>query len=379
MLFSAALIVRNEEQYLEQCLASLQDLVDEIVVVDTGSTDRTKEIALEHAARVVDFTWCDDFAAARNHALSQAQGAWVLYIDADERARRGQAALLREMLKDPEFIAYTVQLYPHPTSTAYPELRIFRNDPRIRFRGRIHERIWPAIERYQSERGGRIGACGLAIDHEGYQSDQQRKHLRNLPLLRRELREDPSRVYCWCHLADIHAELGKGHSARRAWMKALEIVRRRQQVRPDDCLPYLGLAQWQFESQQDPQPLLQEGLRRFPTNLQLHWLQGKVLMASKRFEDAIPVFEYLIDCGKTGDFEHAISYDRRLLAELPLSHLAACHFELKDYAQSGRYFDLAAEIAPENLEYRVKRELCAMLSRTHGSAVREPESRARRS
>jgi hypothetical protein len=78
------LIVRNEEQTLGRCLDSVRGLADEIVVVDTGSTDATRQIATERRARVVEFPWCDDFAAARNESLRQATGRWVLWLDADE-------------------------------------------------------------------------------------------------------------------------------------------------------------------------------------------------------------------------------------------------------------------------------------------------------
>jgi len=374
MLFSAALIVKNEEKLLEQCLRSLQGLVDEIVVVDTGSTDRTQAIALEYGARLYDFKWRNDFAAARNHALNQVRGQWVLYIDADERVRPGQDAQLRGKLEDPAFFAYTVHLHPRPAATAYSELRIFRNDPRIRFRGRIHENIRPGIDLYRSQLGGQIGTSGLTIDHEGYESDQHRKHQRNLPLLRMALREEPDRVYCWCDLANIYAALGKDRNAKKAWKRALDIVRGKKRLRADDCLPYLGLAQWKLKSRQDPLPLLKEALSRFPANLQLHWLRGKALMASNQFEEAISVFDHLIACGKTGHYDHSISYDQRLLEELPLSHLAVCHFQLKDYAASGRYFELAAKSAPENLEYRVKLELCTKLDRASTSTAPGAES-----
>jgi len=374
MLFSAALIVKDEEKLLGQCLRSIQGLVDEIVVVDTGSTDCTRAIAVEHGARLYDFQWCDDFAAARNYALEQVRSQWVLYIDADEHVRPANAASLREMLEDPDFVAFNVQLHPRPTSTAYPELRIFRSDPRIRFQGRIHENIWPGIERYRSQHGGQIGASGLTIDHEGFEGDQQGKHHRNLRLLRMALRDEPDRVYCWCHLADIHAALGEDRDAHDAWNRALDIVRGKKQLRADDCLPYLGLAQWQLKSGQDVLPLLDEALSRFPANLQLLWLRGKALMAGNCFEDAISVFEHLVASGKTGHYDRRIAYDQRLLGELPLSLLAACHFQLKDYAASGRYFQLAAKSAPENLEYRVKLELCRKLDCTGLSTNKGSES-----
>lgn len=374
MLFSAALIVKNEEKHIEQCLHSLQGLADEIVVVDTGSTDRTSAIALEYGARLLNFKWRNDFAAARNFALSQVKGKWVLYIDADELVRPGQADQLREKLQDPAFIAYTVQLHPHPASTAYPELRIFRSDPRIRFRGRIHENIMPGIDLYRSQDGGQIGESGLTIDHKGFEADQHRKHLRNLPLLRMALREEPGRIYCWCHLANIYAALGKDRIARKTWKRALGIVRGRTRLRADDCLPYLDLIQWKLKHRNDPQPLLKEALSRFPDNLQLHWLHGKTLMARHQFEDAIHVFEQMLSRVKAGHYNQAIAYDRRLLGETPLSSLAACHFQLKDYTSSGHYYGLAAKSAPENLEYRVKQELCTKLDCTGSPTAQGPES-----
>ena len=84
-MISLTLIVRDEEANLPACLDSARDLFDEIVVVDTGSTDRTIELARERGARIVPFAWCDDFAAARNAGVEAAKGEWILWLDADER------------------------------------------------------------------------------------------------------------------------------------------------------------------------------------------------------------------------------------------------------------------------------------------------------
>ncbi|MGR5962053.1 glycosyltransferase family 2 protein [Bacillus paranthracis] len=81
---SACLIVKNEEDMLGKCLQSLRGYIDDIVVVDTGSTDMTKEIAKEFTDKVYDFKWMNDFAVARNFATSKASGEWILAIDADE-------------------------------------------------------------------------------------------------------------------------------------------------------------------------------------------------------------------------------------------------------------------------------------------------------
>src|SRR3954471_21348325 len=96
-LLSACLIVRDEERDLPRCLAALASVADEIVVHDTGSTDRTREIAKAAGATVIDGTWTDDFAAARNTALAACTGEWILHVDADE-VLEAEAGALRDWL-----------------------------------------------------------------------------------------------------------------------------------------------------------------------------------------------------------------------------------------------------------------------------------------
>src|SRR5580658_1616487 len=100
MRVSLCMIVRNEEANLPPCLASVAGLTDEVVVVDTGSHDRTKEIALAHGARVFDFAWCDDFSAARNESLRHARGDWVLWLDADDRVTAENRMRLQKLLRE---------------------------------------------------------------------------------------------------------------------------------------------------------------------------------------------------------------------------------------------------------------------------------------
>ena len=109
---SAAMIVRDEEAFLPNCLQSIHATVDEIVVVDTGSRDATKAVARRFGARVFDFAWRDDFAARRNHAIDQATGDWILYIDADERLRPIDPAYLRGMLSDTSKVGYQMRFFP---------------------------------------------------------------------------------------------------------------------------------------------------------------------------------------------------------------------------------------------------------------------------
>lgn len=362
MLLSACLIVKNEEKFLEGCLLSLDGLVDEIVVVDTGSTDRTREIAAAHDARLHDFPWRDDFAAARNHALDLARGEWILYIDADERLRPASRPAFSAQLANRWYAAYYVLLHPRPGFTAYWEMRLFRNDSRIRFRGIIHENIWPGIHAYRVAQGGRIGRSSLVLDHEGYERDQQAKHQRNLPLLRRALAEDPSKVFNWCHLATIYTSLGKDRLADKAWKGGLAVARKRPRSQSgEDSLPYVGLIERLLARSRPATRLLAEALERFPRNHQFQWLRGTTLMRARRYREAIPVFERLVACGQSGEIDRSLAYDARIFDVFAYDSLAACHFKLGTYATAQRYFELAATRDPDKLEYRVKARLCAWL------------------
>ena len=128
------MIVRDEAHVIEACLRSLVGKVDEIVVVDTGSCDDTVEKALRFPIRLHRFDWCDDFSAARNFALEQAKGDWILYIDADELFEVPEAETLDAVLADTGKVAWDLRFYPRIDWTPYAEPRLFRNDPRIRFR-----------------------------------------------------------------------------------------------------------------------------------------------------------------------------------------------------------------------------------------------------
>src|SRR5258708_38958708 len=101
---SLCMIVRDEERFLAGALESARGCVDELIVVDTGSQDRTRAIAAEQGARVLDFAWCDDFSAARNVGLEAARGTHILVLDADERLAGRPAQALRRAIADPRLL-----------------------------------------------------------------------------------------------------------------------------------------------------------------------------------------------------------------------------------------------------------------------------------
>ncbi len=360
-LVSATLIVRNEERFLDGCLDSLQGFADEIILVDTGSTDATHAIAEKRGIAVHSFPWNDDFSAARNHALGLARGQWILYIDADERVTSGTSAV-RTTLQDQSNLGFQVLLTPRVGATPYWILRLWRNLPSIRFRGIIHENIWPALLEYQAARGGTIGNVALEMEHFGYEDNHARKNDRNLPLLEKALAVDPDRIFSWCHLASIHLDQGRPDDAAVAWRKAIEIVRHRKYSIHDDTLPWVGLIQLEMNQLEmtrkgDALELLEEALARFPSDLQFPWLKGRFLMERDRFAEAIPFFERLAQAGETGLFSRDASYDVRMLGVLAYENLATCHFRLNGWKEAARYYDLALAKEPQRMDLRAKRSV----------------------
>lgn len=358
---SAALIVKNEERFLEGCLRSLVGVIDEVVVVDTGSDDQSKEIARSLGAHVHEYPWTGDFAAARNESLRLCHSDWILYIDADERVREGFGSGLNELLADTAKVGYYVRFHVRPGFSPYRELRIFRNDSLVRFQGVIHENIWPGIRSRQAERGGEIGECGLVLEHLGYEGDQRHKHQRNLPLLLESLEKDPDKVFNWCHLARVYEGLGEEQQAERAWRTGIEVVRRKEIIQPGDSFPYLGLIEWYMARETDATMLLEEAAELFPGNLQVTWNYGRQLMKSGHYEQAVPLFRELLGRDEE-DLDLWVGYDRRLFGVLAYDSLATCYFRLDRHTEAERYYRMAADSEPDKQEYRLKQHICARLA-----------------
>ena len=193
---SVLLITKNEEKFIGQCLSSVKDLADQIVVVDTGSTDRTVEIAKEHGAEVHSFTWCDDFSAARNAALEHVTGDWVLMLDADEELSPESRAVLQAHQADAGVIAWRLPIVDIGREDEGHSFvpRLFRNAPALFFVGRVHEQVFSSIEVRRQEWGldNRLGEATLI--HHGYTKEMMRdrnKIERNLHLLERAVEELP--------------------------------------------------------------------------------------------------------------------------------------------------------------------------------------------
>jgi tetratricopeptide (TPR) repeat protein len=359
-LLSAALIVRDEERYLEACLRSLGNRVDEIVVVDTGSLDRSREIARDFGARVLERAWTGDFAAARNASVDAARGEWVLYVDADETVVAFDRAQVERDLVDPHRICYTVLFRPGAGYTRYREYRLFRNRPDLRFRGIIHESLIPALDALRAREGVEIGASAIALDHRGYGAHAGHKHARDIPLLRGRLRAELGHVYSWAHLGSALLAAGDEAGAEDAWQHGIEVVRALALRSLADSLPHLHLARFLLDRGRDAREVLDEGCRLFPDNHALAWLAARRLVEAGRYENAMPLFARLSALDPDRLDTGALAYDTSIFGAHAHAALGLCAFRLGRFAESAAHYAHAEALAPGNAAIRTKRLFAAV-------------------
>ncbi|MFQ4144323.1 tetratricopeptide repeat protein [Chlorogloeopsis sp. ULAP02] len=210
------MIVKNEERVLPKCLGSVKNVVDEMVVLDTGSSDRTPQIAQKFGATVHHFQWCNDFSAARNAALKYVTGDWILVLDADESLTQKIVPQLREAMHSEEYLLINllrqeVGAVQSPYSLVS---RLFRNHPKIRFSRPYHALVDDSVtEILRQEPHWQIGYLqGVAILHSGYQKSaitQSNKHFKAQKAMEEFLATHPHDPYVCSKLGALYVETGK--------------------------------------------------------------------------------------------------------------------------------------------------------------------------
>jgi tetratricopeptide (TPR) repeat protein len=223
---SVCMIVKNEAAALPGTLGAVRPWVDEIVVVDTGSTDATREVARAHGARVIDWAWRDDFAAARNESLRHATGDWILVLDADEVLGPASGPALRQACETApsEVAGYNVKIVcPREGDGGLVRLnwfpRLFRNLPGIRFEGVIHEQVIASLAAH-----GAVVDSAVEALHSGYTltpAQMRAKAERNVRLLERQLREEPDYAPGWFQLAETYVLVDRLDDAIAAYRRCL--------------------------------------------------------------------------------------------------------------------------------------------------------------
>jgi len=212
---SLCMIVRDNETTIGPALESIRPWVDEIIVVDTGSKDNTREICRQYGAELHEFPWCDDFSAARNESLKHARGEWIFWMDSDDTISIECGQRLRALADGPhaeQVLGYVMQVHCPGSGedgdlnvTAVDHVKLIRNRSDLRFEGRIHEQLLPAIRRANGE----VALTDIYVRHSGSDHSPagwQRKLDRDLRILNRELGDAPNHPFVLFNLGMTYAD-----------------------------------------------------------------------------------------------------------------------------------------------------------------------------
>lgn len=273
---SGCLIVRDEASFLEECLARLWKAVDEIVVVDTGSTDNTVNIAQRMGARVYHHQWKDDFAEARNVALGYATHPWIFVIDADEYIDESTLGLLDE-LASPKADAYFVDVVNFPDDddnrTISHHVSIFRNRPDFRYSGAIHEAITPSIVRA----GGSLAHLPIRVLHYGYDPDvraRKNKLDRNRAIILKQLRKqsnDPMLNYYMAQECSVASDF---EGAVKYYRRALWAAWPRKASFAPAAAVRLVIALWHLSRWDEAYEVVEQYKPLYPDYTDLYYIEG---------------------------------------------------------------------------------------------------------
>ena len=306
------MIVRNEDRFLRDALTSVEGVVDELCIVDTGSTDGTVAIAESFGASVSFISWRDDFAWARNRALERATGAWILVLDADERLAPESIAHLRALRHTkPDGRGRWIWCRNFSdagrgtVASTNAIIRIFPNDPAVRYRGAIHE--------YVSVAGtdGTIPAASspIEIHHFGYQPEimaSRNKAHRNFRVSRTAFEAHPDDAVHVYNYAMSALLAGERDIAREQFERVVEHTRSTPRGFRPTALATLSGLYTEAGRSADALAAADECVAIVATLPDGHFARGRALAGQQRYKEARAAFERAIEAGSSAGFEHFV-------------------------------------------------------------------------
>jgi len=288
---SLCMIVKNEEIFLDTALKSINSLLglDDIVVVDTGSTDRTKEIAIENGAKVFNFEWCDDFSAARNFAAVKASNDWIFYIDADEEVIDVDYDDLQRFLANTKAVGM-IKLTDINSKRQSSLARLF-NRSNYSFEGSIHEQLRAIDGRSNIS----VKDVKISMLHHGYLPEYDKvnaKLERNERLLLKELKKQPKNPY-------LLYQLGKSNFCNdRDLNKACDYFRKALAAGVDtninytyDLIECYGYALLNTEQYETALVLRDEFYPNYNDNVYFRFLSAHIYQNNGMFIEAVESYE----------------------------------------------------------------------------------------
>lgn len=292
---SLCMIVRNEEKCLEKCLSSIGNFVDEIIVVDTGSTDGTIEIAKKFTNKVFYHNWNNDFSEARNFSLSKATSDYILVLDADEYIKNPEG-LLTDLENDKDCYIFEIQnLLSNGSSYIHRAYRMFRNHRGLLFTNKLHEQI-----NLSAIPNASIAESSVTILHTGYLSTifkEKEKDVRNLKIIEEAVKLNPNH-YNLYNLGRSQFTLANYKDAVESFTKSYNL--NKQSVYMPDLLNKLSLCLMELNRYEDALKIVKDAIEYFPNEVELFFTKGQICLNLNYLMDARESFEQCLKIGDQG-------------------------------------------------------------------------------
>lgn len=337
------MIVKNEEKVLERCLNSVKDVIEEIIIVDTGSTDKTKEIALKFTDIVYDFEWTESFADARNFAQSKAKGEWIFVMDADEFVETDNLQSFIDELKDinkSNIDAYAVKIYNFSGNRGesivqHNSIRVYRNESSISYYRKIHEQL----EKKDGELI--VDSSILVLYHSGYLKSvikEKNKNKRNTELIEKELKISGETGFDYFNLGNEYLSQGMTEKALDSYIVAY-------QKKPDIryswvsyCLIQIVNCLYELNRYQDALKVISDAELIYQESPDFRCIRAMIYLKQKRLDDAALVLEELVN-NKQSYQRFITSID--FLEYRPHQMLGSIYKDIKEYEKSTYHFSKA--------------------------------------
>jgi glycosyltransferase involved in cell wall biosynthesis len=346
-IVSACLIVRNEETLLPRCLDNIRGAVDEIIVVDTGSEDRSVEIARSFGAKVHEHPWEGNFSKHRNQSLSYACGDWILILDADEEMFSQDAARIKTVVAETQADYLFLQCYDlnrrGTVRGVFNQIRLFRNRMGIHYEGRIHNQLRVA---------GKGEVTRLRFRHHGYDLSPEKmeeKHRRTTSLLLEKLREEPDNALCRMQLSTSYSLRGEYEKAIEEGMHAILLLQARGDHDPHFATAFFNVAHGHFMlgRPDEAEEFCLAGLRHFDKDLNAYHFLAALYLRKQEWKKCREAALKYLDVRSLFDADpeemsgiYFSSYGKR---HEVLFALASASFMEKDYNEAEAGFRLAFE------------------------------------
>ncbi len=384
---SLCMIAKNEEAWIARALGSVKSIISEAIVVDTGSSDKTKQIAAAQGARVFDFIWCDDFSVARNFSLAQASSEWILVLDADEVIAQQNLAELQSLCSNESFCYRFYQRHYtsdprlsgfRPCAGEFPELekgqpgffesgcvRLFPNFQGIEYRGAVHELVEHSIWEMKRHE---ILESSIRIHHYGHSAEVKKvknKSAIYTPLGTKKTELTPQD---WKNFF----ELGVEHNCNGRYAQSVEAFSKSLQLNPDHLPTWInmGYALCELAQYDEASKTLQTALKLNPRASEAHCNLGVVYLRQKELKKAEQHLRKAVLINKNyvnaysnlarvlsaqGKLSEAVFFYQHAIELLPTfagayADLAAIYLQSKMHAQAEKYFEQALRIEPENVQ-----------------------------